>query len=38
MLPPPRTGIGGLPKVASIAFAAALYSILSIGVRYGSPP
>ena len=32
MLPPPRTGTGFFPKVASIAFSAALYALLSMGV------
>ena len=33
MLPPPRIGIGSLPNVANMAFSAALYSVLSIGVN-----
>jgi len=33
MLPPPRTGIGSLPKVAAIALAALWYSTELIGVK-----
>ena len=33
LLPPPRTGMGVLPNVVSMALDAALYALLSIGVR-----